>query len=188
MVDYHRLKIEFLRKFNEKNIISGFSAPFIFESGGVLQEVIHKLKYDKRYQYGLFLGREIGSHLFDLISGWNADFLVPIPLYHTKMAERGYNQSYYIAKGISNITNTRINTSIVKRVKYTISQTSLDIKEREKNVENVFICKKGKLSGGENLILVDDVSTTGATLNECGKVLKLSGAGNIFGLTAALAD
>lgn len=188
LVEPDLIRSEFQRKFESKKIISGFVSQYIFEKDKELQHIIHALKYDKKFHFGIFLGESLGKHFKPQFQSWNISLIVPIPLHHLKKAERGFNQSYYIAKGISKVTNIPVKVRIIKRGRFTQSQTTKTLKEREENVEGAFKVRKTENVKGKNILLVDDVMTTGATINECGKVLLETGANCIYAATVALAD
>lgn len=188
---------EFQRKFAEEKIISDFLPLFIFEKEKALQQLIHELKYNGNFKIGIYLGESIGKEFGKKIKAWEPDLIIPVPLYHLKKAERGYNQSYYIAKGISNICKVEVSTSLLKRSRYTISQTELNFEERKENVKGAFeliisqrlmrLWFRRNYIESKRIILVDDVITTGATISECGKVLLSNGASKIYALSAAIA-
>jgi ComF family protein len=188
LVDPEFIKSEYQRKYESKRIISGFVSQYIFEKDKELQDIIHALKYDKKFHIGIFLGKNLGEYFKSQLQSWNINLIVPIPLHHLKKAERGFNQSYYIAKGISSQTSIAIKANVIKRMRFTQSQTTMTLKEREENVEGAFKVRKMKNVKGKKVLLVDDVMTTGATMNECGKVLLESGANRIYAATVALAD
>jgi ComF family protein len=123
-----------------------------------------------------------------IISSWKPDYLVPVPLHTLKKAERGYNQSYYIAKGISKRTKIPIAKNIVRRIKHTQSQTNLTSEERKANIEGAFKISKNQVIKSSRIILVDDVITTGATISGCGSVLLSGGVEEIFALSAGIAE
>lgn len=183
-----RIQNEFERKYSHKNIISDFTSLYVFEKDKELQIVIHKLKYNQRFLLGKFLGEMIAINKHQEISSWNLDFTIPVPLHHLKKVERGYNQSFYIAKGIAKHLGLKVNVNAVKRKKYTLSQTKMNMQEREENMNGAFTVKNAKCVRGKNILLVDDVITTGATTNECGKVLIQAGAAKIFAVSAAIAE
>ncbi len=188
LTDPELIKSEYHRKYESKQIISGFVSQFIFEKDKEIQQIIHALKYNKKYQIGIFLGRILGEHFRRQFQNWNINLIVPIPLHHLKKAERGFNQSYYIAKGIVTKTSLIVCPKAVKRVRFTKSQTTMTLNEREANVEGAFKVLKNEKVIGKNILLVDDVMTTGATINECGKVLLEAGANRIYAASAALAS
>lgn len=183
-----RLKREFERKFLNKNFISDFFAPFVFEKDKELQNVIHSLKYQNKFQVGIFLGKVLAQNIQLNRSNWQIDLIIPIPLHQLKKAERGYNQSYYIAKGISKFLSVPCSDRIVKRKKYTESQTTMTLTERQENISDAFKIRNKNAVKGKNILLIDDVITTGATISECGNVILKSGAKNIFSASIAIAD
>ena len=181
-----RIISEFDRKFKSGKYISGFASLYVFEKDKELQNIIHSLKYGKNFRAGIYLGNKLGEHLGDTFS--DIDLIVPVPLHHLKKAERGYNQSYYIARGISKSTNIKIEENILKRIRFTQSQTKMNLEERRLNIENAFKVRKISRILGRNILIVDDVITTGATVNECGKVLKKAGANEVYAASVAIAD
>jgi ComF family protein len=183
-----RLKREFDRKFAGKNIISEFYSPFVFEKDKELQHAIHALKYDKKFPVGIFLGKVLAREIKKHSSNWQFDLIIPIPLHQLKKAERGYNQSFYIAKGVSKELNVKVSDRVVKRVKYTESQTTMNLNEREENISGAFKLKKSNDVRGKNILLIDDVITTGATISECGRILFEAGANKIYAASIAIAD
>jgi ComF family protein len=188
LADPEFIKSEHQRKYENKRIISGFVSHYIFEKDKELQDIIHALKYDKKFHFGIFLGKSLGEHFKSQFQNWNINLIIPIPLHHLKKAERSFNQSYYIAKGISSRTTIAVKANAIKRMRFTQSQTTKTLKEREDNVEGAFKVRKPEIVKGKNILLVDDVMTTGATINECGKVLLEAGANRIYAATVALAD
>ena len=183
-----RLQREFDRKFAGKNIISEFYSPFIFEKDKELQHAIHELKYDKKFPVGIFLGKVLAAEFKLNQINWKFDLIIPIPLHQLKKAERGYNQAYYIAKGVGSTLKIKVSDRVVKRVKYTESQTTMNLNEREENISGAFKLKKSNDVRGKNILLIDDVITTGATISECGKILLEAGANKIYAASIAIAD
>lgn len=181
------LSQEYKRKFEKENIITDFLSLYIFEKDKALQSLIHDLKYNGNIKAGIYLGELAGENFCNEILSWKPDYIIPVPLYHLKKAERGYNQSYYISRGISRVVKISVETSILKRIRYTQSQTELNLEERKANVSGAFSSKKNKLIRNKTFLLVDDVITTGATISECGKVLIENGAAKIYALSIALA-
>lgn len=122
---------------------------------------------------GFVLGSLLASELstLDEIGSY---VLLPVPLHKLKEKERGYNQSEFIARGISKVLNIDVNVDLVKRTKYTQSQTKLNQTERELNVMDAFTLTNPQKSSHDvkNVIIIDDVITTGATINEVTKVLR----------------
>ncbi len=183
-----RLQFEYEKKFVRENLISGFYSHFVFEKDKALQHLIHSLKYEKRFQNGYFLGKTIANQLQPILVEWKIDLIIPVPLHPIKKANRGYNQSTYIAKGISQFTSIHYKESILKRIRNTSSQTTMTLVERKENINNAFKACKESLIQGKNLLLIDDVITTGATTTECAKVLLEAGAEKVYAASVAIAD
>ncbi|HRP01511.1 MAG TPA: ComF family protein [Candidatus Kapabacteria bacterium] len=143
-----------------------------------LFDAIYSLKY-----YGKRgIGNELGILLWKKIrmeSDMQYDYLLPVPIHSARKRERGYNQSEHICKGLSRASGIPYQFSILKRIKYTKSQTRLHLEERKTNVENIFkALDKGSVLG-KNILVVDDVLTTGSTLNSIAKLLKSTGANTV---------
>jgi len=183
---WHELK----GKFAAEKVIQDIFSCFLFEKDGKLQDVIHCLKYQGMKSLGIKLGEEIGRRITsDGMMGW-ADYLIPVPLHKLKKRERGFNQSEYICKGISAVTNLPMHSDILIRKKYTQSQTQLNLQERKENVGDAFEVDKEcrYIIPGRSFILVDDVITTGATINACAKELISNNANRIYAASVALAE
>lgn len=183
-----RLNNEFERKFKNENIISDFTSLYVFKTDSEIQNIIHSFKYNQQYQIGNFLGDQIVNHLSKTIKSWDADLIIPIPLHNLRKAERGFNQSETIAKSIGRNLAIAVNTGIIKRKRFTKTQTKLTLEERKKNISEAFSMKRKNIVKNKNIILVDDVITTGATISECGELLLDNGAKKIHALSAAIAD
>ncbi len=186
--DTVRLLREYERKFRAQNIISNFISLFVFEKDKELQQVIHELKYSGKFSLGSFLGKLTAHELGSRISEWNIDLILPVPLHHLKRAERGYNQSDFIAKVIGSILNIPVKTNLLKRSRFTETQTALTIDERRKNVRGAFSIKRKNNLSGKNILLLDDVITTGATISECGRLLLQNSAAKVYALSVAIAE
>ena len=107
---------------------------------------------------------------------------------HLKKAERGYNQSEFNVKGMSSKLRIPYTTRALKRVRYTESQTAFNLEQREKNISNAFKVKNKNKIIGKNILIVDDVITTGSTIGECGKALLESGSKSVYACSVAIAD
>jgi len=186
--DEKLLKAEYERKFSGSKIIADFYPLLIFEKDSPLQNIIHAVKYQKKFLLAVELGRMLGVSLKEKKTDWKIDLILPVPLHSLKKAERGFNQSFYIAKGMSKVTGFPVSQSILKRNRYTESQTKKNMIERAENMAEAFSIRNQEKIKGKNILLVDDVLTTGATIRECGNVLKASGAANIYAASIALAE
>lgn len=167
-------------------------ALWTFDKGGYLQELLHQLKYHRITGVGVDIGRVVAKNLER--NPFYNDFikeeycLLPVPLHSKKRRVRGYNQAYYIAKGISDVTDARIlPKKAVLRVKNTMTQTGFSLEKRRKNIENAFKVKTQGAVSGMNIMIVDDVFTTGSTSFELASVLKASGCEEIAVVTIAQA-
>jgi ComF family protein len=120
------------------------------------------------------------------LRGREFDIIVPVPLHPTRQRERGFNQAALLAELLS----TRISIPckrVLKRIRYTTTQTALDRAERMENLHNAFRLRKNADVRGLHVLLIDDVLTTGSTLSECARVLKRAGAISVHAATAARA-
>ncbi|MGI6717592.1 MAG: ComF family protein [Bacteroidales bacterium] len=140
-----------------------------FRKHSIVQSIIHKLKYKNSKQIGEFLGEMAVKKTPNVFSG--VDIIIPVPLHKKKLNKRGYNQSVCIAQGISKqIKKPIISNSLIK-IKFTETQTHKNKYERGKNIKDSFKVVNTKDIIGLNVLVVDDVFTTGATVSECIKVL-----------------
>jgi len=147
-----------------------------FSKGGGTQQMIHHLKYKGNREIGNYLGRQFGRQLNESPLFNTAGALVPVPLHAKKEHKRGYNQSLIIAEGMADVMNTPVFSDVLFRNTYSSSQTRKSRYERWENVKGIFELKNGKRLQGKHVILVDDVITTGATLEACGnKLLEIPG-------------
>ena len=186
IADDFRLQFEYDKKFITEKIIKDFYARYVFETDKTLQDIIHALKYKKQFKLGTFLGEILSEGVKNL--NWQFDLIVPVPIHPLKKAERGYNQSDYIVKGLSKSLGIPYSTKLLKRTKHTESQTHLAMTERAKNVANAFKVKNHELIKGKSFLLVDDVITTGATTQECGRALFNSGAKTVYACSVGIAE
>ena len=186
IADENLIQREYDRKFRSTRFISGFYSKYIFEADKTLQNVIHDLKYNKQFRIGTFLGEILAEGIIS--KKWSIDIILPVPIHHLKKAERGFNQSDYIAKGLSKSLVIPYSIKVIKRNRYTESQTGLDFQGRAENVAGAFKVGNSKKVIGKNFLLVDDVITTGATTLECAKVLIDSGAKSVYSCSVGIAE
>jgi len=149
-----------------------------------IEQLIHEVKYNHRKKMGRFFGRLMARILADEIKP-EFDLIVPVPLHTIRYRERGYNQSEALARGFAQERGLFVRTDCLKRVLHTKTQTMLSGKERQDNVREAFSVRKEKLCKGKRILLVDDVITTGATINGCARALKAAGANRITALALA---
>jgi len=141
---------------------------FLFNQ--TLQKLLHCLKYRNMQKVGWYLGTLLAEQL--TINGLaQFDYIIPIPVHQKRLRERGFNQTRLICQGISVRTGIPVLGNIIFKYQYTDSQTRLNKAERVENVKNSFILPDPQIIHQKSLLLVDDVITTGATINECAKTL-----------------
>lgn len=158
-----------------------------FISDTEIQTIIHSFKYGQMKSIGKIFGRQIGEIIKK--KEISPDFVIPVPLHKAKYRERTYNQSEYICYGINEVTGIPVIEKCLKRIRYTKSQTKLKFSERQKNVEGAFRLneKYADIINGKNIILVDDLITTGSTIMECARILKSAGCGKMLVCSIAMA-
>ena len=142
-----------------------------FTSEGLLQHLLHQLKYNDKKEVGLFLGRQLGYDLQQINWAEGITHIVPVPLHVKKEAARGFNQSAIIADGLSEVLNIPVATGIIRRTRHTESQTQKTREERIMNMQDAFELKGPLPADNAHILLVDDVLTTGATLEACALTL-----------------
>lgn len=165
---------------NEMPAFTKCFAPFLFSDNIV--KLIHELKYDNKVYLAKTLSNlMVASYLKENV---NCNVVIPVPLNFNRENSRGFNQAELLCVGFKNI-GMEVDTISVVRSKNTLTQTNLTKKQRRENVENAFtVVNKGNIKG-KNILLVDDVYTTGATLNSLAGTLKSAGAKEVYGVTLA---
>lgn len=152
---------------------------------GSLQEAIHRWKYEGKTYLTPFFGEWMAKGLNRY---WDAnlfDFLIPVPLHRQRLRERGFNQALLLAKELSRRTGIPYRKRLLQKGRPTLPQVNLSGVEREKGVRGSFHIIGRKKLEGKSILLIDDVYTTGATVNECSKVLLAGGAERVDVLTLA---
>jgi len=145
---------------------------------GVLQEAVHLLKYKGRTLLAKPLGGILANCNLDSVDFKSYDFLIPVPLHRKRLRERGFNQALSLARCLGRKSEVTIDYISLRRVRWEGPQINLSKKDRERNVRGAFLCNEDRVKGG-NVLLVDDVYTSGATVNECAKVLLNAGAARV---------
>ena len=137
-----------------------------FHKKGLLQNIIHNLKYKGVKEVGQELGKHLGSELIE--SDFSAiDVVVPVPLHNKRIKERGYNQSEWIARGIAGVMEKPLDNKSIIRAVNTETQTKKTRESRWDNVKDIFTVKKSENIVNKHILLIDDVITTGSTLESC---------------------
>jgi ComF family protein len=173
---------------NEDRTVSDFVAAWYFEREGPLRTLMHRLKYGGMTSIGVEFGRGLGERIREAGLG-ESDIVVPVPLHASRMRERGFNQCEHIARGVSAVTGCPLRTGVLRRTRFTPSQTSLGHVERRENVRDAFALPPhaGRTVAGKTVLLVDDVVTTGATMRSCAGVLRRAGARAVIACAVAIA-
>ena len=152
------------------------AALFTFNKDGNAQKLIHTLKYEEGKNVGIFLGEQLGFAIKESEFFNNIDIVIAVPLHPKKQKLRGYNQSSYLAKGIKEVLSVPINKKSLLRIENTDSQTRKKRFSRWENMMNSFDLKNSNKLMDKHILLVDDVVTTGATLEACAqKLLEIKG-------------
>ncbi len=161
--------------------IDGIRAPFRFE--GIIREAIHQFKYQNL--------RAIATTLVEMLRLYvdanpvKADILMPVPLHAKRLRERGYNQSGLLAQELSRRLGIPVDEKSLIRTRHSLPQArTTGVAERHRNVIGLFACSSVAVQG-KNVMVIDDVTTSGATLNACAAALKKSGAASVWGLALA---
>lgn len=168
---------------NPLHAIDGIRSVSYFEDNPI-RSAIHFLKYRDHK----VVASALGQILADTCRNYQlqADVIVPVPLHPSRYKERGYNQSELLAKELASISGLPVDTQTLQRIRITKSQMTLGIAERHQNVKEAFACRDERLAG-KRILLIDDVCTTGSTLDAAAAALKASGVISVWGLTLARA-
>lgn len=152
------------------NLLNAFSFLY-FSKNSITQNILHQIKYRSNRELGIYFGKRMGEAM--AVSGRfeKIDAIIPLPLFYKREKIRGYNQSALIGEGIFRATGIPVLNSVIKREKSTATQTRRSRYGRWTNVEGGFKLTDENILQGKHVLLVDDVLTTGATLEACGSEL-----------------
>ena len=161
--------------------IDGIRALFKFE--GAVRQAIHELKYNNVRAIAPLLGKWLGDYL--IANPLPAELLVPVPLHARRLRERGYNQSRLLARELSLLSGLPLVDDCLVRITHGTPQArTRNVAERRGNVADAFSCRDRRLED-KQVLVIDDVSTSGATLDACARALKSAGASSAWGLVLA---
>jgi ComF family protein len=168
---------EAVKKFYGKIEIQHASAFVYFNKKGMVQEIIHNLKYKGHEEIGSVLGNWYVEDLKEVNLEIPFDVIIPVPLHKRKFRERGYNQVTTFGKALSKGLNIAFDDAVLYRKKYSKTQSKKNLLGRSENIENIFDVHFSEKNHNKHFLIVDDVLTTGATLEACSRaLLKIPGA------------
>ena len=154
---------------------------FVFE--GIVRQAVHEFKYRNVQAISGCMAGFMSRYFLE--NGLTGDLLVPVPLHDKRLRQRGYNQSQLLAADLARQVSMAVNPALVKRIRNTGPQArSASVYERRVNMENAFLCTSGE-AAGRDIVVIDDVCTSGATLESCASALKKAGANRVLGFTLA---
>ena len=152
-----------------------------------LRQVVQKFKYSRKVSLGKPLGRLMAHGCQEFLAAVNADVIVPVPLYPKRLRWRGFNQSVLLGREVGRAYNIQLDLFLLTRRRETAAQTQLPEEERRRNVRGAFALNAERPVKDKRILLIDDVYTSGATVNECSRTLKQGGAKEVYVLTLARA-
>ncbi len=155
--------------------IEGAASYFHFEKSGPVQRLIHQFKYKGFKETGIEIGKQYGAELKTQTPFSEVDLIIPVPLHKNKLKKRGYNQSEFFAAGLAQSMGVPYDNNLLFRAVDTETQTHKTRYERFTNVEKIFTLRTDHGISGKHILLVDDVITTGSTLEACAHVLAAAG-------------
>lgn len=151
----------------------------VFAYTGAIKRAIYEFKYKDMKVYGRFFGKKMAEYAKEYINHWDADVIIPVPVSKKKYLKRGYNQAEILAKELAKHCDVSMDPTVLYRCKDTKPQKEMTRENRKKNLENAFIIS-GNVVKYNKVILVDDIYTTGSTMDECAKALKSSGVNEVY--------
>ena len=159
------------------------------KSYAVYQDPLKSAIQQFKYKRNLGLGEIFAGDLMDILkkSNWQIDLIVPVPLSKTRIRERGYNQALVLARPLGWKMEIPVQENLLVRHRDTKPQVGLSLAEREQNLQDAFRTKDSGCIAGKNILIVDDVITSGSTMNACAKAFHEAGAGAVYGVSLARA-
>jgi len=170
--DYHTYSDNpVARLFYGKINVENAAAMCFYDKGSLIQHMMHQLKYKHKPEVGIFFGRRLGKMLAESELYKDIDAVIPIPLHPKKLKIRGYNQSKVIADGFIQGFPIAVIEDVLVRIEFTETQTKKNRWDRYQNVKDMFAVQNPDKIKGKHVLLIDDVITTGATIEACAKHL-----------------
>lgn len=156
----------------------------IFVYDGIMRRSVTRYKYYGCREYGYFYAKAMYRYAWKNLNQWKPDLIVPVPIHKSKERLRGFNQAAYLAERLSCYTGIPVDTDLVQKVVKTKSQKKLNAMQRRKNLEKAFLVTKN--IRGKDILVIDDVYTTGSTIDAMAGCLRKRGAKNIYFLTVCI--
>lgn len=178
---------EIERRFWGKVHLEAATAYYHFDKGAMVQKLLHQLKYKGNQEIGVVLGRQMANSLKNTVFNEDIDLIVPVPLHKKTLQKRGYNQSTCIAEGIAEVFGKDIDTKTLIRVQENSTQTKKGVFERWENSQGIFDLKDATLFENKHILLIDDVLTTGSTLESCAQAILQAKGSKVSILSLAVA-
>jgi ComF family protein len=185
--DEYLLRNNTFKVFEGRVNINAASSLFYFKKKSRVQNLLHYLKYKNHDELGALLGAMHANVLLSSELFYGIDCIIPVPLHPNKLKKRGYNQALLLAKGYAEVLNVSVMEHALIREIDTNSQTKKNRYQRYENMNEVFSCVDADAIAGRAVLLVDDVITTGSTLESCAHVLLKMGCSKVFIASTALA-
>jgi len=188
---YHHLCVEdnsVVHKLCGRIPIKYAMACYLFKKNNRIQRLMYLLKYSNKPHLGIFIGKIYGMILRDIKLSEKIDLIIPVPLHTSRLKHRGYNQSSYFAKGLAKYMGIEWSDSCLVRTKVTATQTGKNRLERLQNTDEAFCLRNKEIVRNKHILLVDDIITTGATIEACSNVLLREGVKYISVSTIAVTD
>ena len=178
-----------MTKFFEVRIPITFGASLLnYHDTGKVKQLIHQLKYQGNQEVGILLADWLGAQLKESLKDRSFDCIIPVPLHEKKLKKRGYNQLTEFGKQLGQLINVPYLDGILKRVSFTKTQTKKRRMDRFQNTDSKFLLSEGNQLNGMHVLLIDDVVTTGATLEACCRELQKADDIRISILTMAVTE
>lgn len=169
----------------KKHIHQFDSGIAVFSYNEAIKKCIYEFKYKDMKIYGRFFGRKMAEYGREYFGVWKAEVIIPVPVSKKKFLKRGYNQAEILAKELAKNTGIPMDNHVLYRSKDTKPQKEVNRDTRRKNLENAFIVSKNVVKY-KKVILVDDIYTTGSTIDECAKTLKAAGVQKVYFISQSI--
>ncbi len=152
----------------------------VFTYQGSIRKSLQRFKYQNTREYADFYGFAAAHRYHDVLKNWKIEAIIPVPLHKTKERRRGYNQAQAFAKALSRYTGIPVLEKLLVRIKKTVPQKESDHEMRFQNLKDAFTVRTKHIGNLKTVLLVDDIYTTGSTVDACSRTLKKAGIANVY--------